>query len=79
MINPAEVPLHAYNQKARALLPPVAATLAELEARLDRYAKRLRLDDADRQLVAAAEEAVAQARARVADLARQAADEGNQA
>jgi hypothetical protein len=63
--DPADTPLHVFNQHARALLPPVGLELAALEARLDRFARRLRLSDAEQELVASARDAVAAARARV--------------
>ena len=63
-------PYHIGDQYARALLPPIALELQELEARLDQYVHRLHLSDADRGQLSEAHDAVAQARARLDQLSR---------
>jgi hypothetical protein len=55
-------PYHLGEQYADALLRPVADTLAELEARLQQHADRLRLAEADRQRIERARGVVADAR-----------------
>ncbi len=62
-------PYHLAEQHAAALLPPCDAQLAELESRLTNYVRRVRMSDADRQVVEEARDAVAQARARLSQLA----------
>lgn len=65
MVNPARPPYHIGEQHAAALLPPISATLSELEARLEQYVERLHLSDADRTKVSEARDAVAQAKAKL--------------
>lgn len=63
-------PYHLADQHAAALLGPVTASLAELEARLAQYAERLHMSEADRLSVAEAYSIVAQAHEKVATLTR---------
>lgn len=63
-------PYHIADQHAAALLGPVTASLAALEARLAQYAERLHMSEADRLSVAEAYSIVAQAREKVAELTR---------
>lgn len=56
---------HIGDQEVSALLPPIVAALGEIEARLSQYADRLHMSDADRSRVAAARDAVGDARTRV--------------
>ena len=58
-------PYHIGEQSAAALLPPIVATLGELDARLTQYVERLHLSDHDRARLAEAEQVVARARASV--------------
>lgn len=68
-------PYHIGEQYPVALLPPVVATLGELQARLNQYVERLHLSDADRTRLAAARDAVSEARSRVDHLLREVAGE----
>jgi hypothetical protein len=65
MTDEVNVPYHIADQRATALLPPIATTLGELEARLDQYVRRIRMPDADRALVAQARAAIGEARSRL--------------
>jgi uncharacterized coiled-coil protein SlyX len=67
--NPKLSPYHIGEQRGIALLGPVEATLAELEARLAHFVDRINLSDADRSAVAEARSVVGQAHARLAALA----------
>ena len=62
-------PYHLSPHTAPVLLGPVGANLAELEARLVRYAERVHMSDADRAVVTEALGVVADARERLARLA----------
>jgi hypothetical protein len=68
MTDKANVPYHIADQRAVALLPPVATELAELEARLAQYVTRINMPDADRALVAQARDALAEARSRLTQI-----------
>ncbi len=61
-------PYHLSSQSAVALLRPVEATLAELEARLNQYVERIPMSDSDREKVATARKIVAEDRARIAEI-----------
>lgn len=74
MPNPLETPLHTPPQQAQALLPPVAFALAELESRLDRYVRRLRMSDVDRELTREAHDAIADARRRLEEVVARSKD-----
>ncbi len=63
-------PYHLGQQYASALLRPVAASLADLEARLTQYVERMPMSDDDRAAMFAAQSAVAQAKAEVERLAQ---------
>lgn len=61
---------HLGEQRADAILRPLALTLAELETRAQQYLDRLKLVDEDREAVAAAHRALAAARAELDTLWR---------
>lgn len=61
-------PYHLSPQSAAALLRPIEASLAELEARLIQYVERIPMPYADREKVAVARKIVAEDRARIAEV-----------
>lgn len=61
---------HLGEQRADAILRPLALTLAEMETRAQHYLDRLQLVDEDREAVAAAHRALATARAELDELWR---------
>src|SRR5262249_61314931 len=68
MTDKANVPYHIADQRAVALLPPVATELAALESRLAQYVTRINMPDADRALVAQARDALTDARSRLTQI-----------
>jgi hypothetical protein len=56
---------HVREQSARALLPPIAASLRELERRTRHYAQRLNLDPGADEALRAAGDALEKARIEV--------------
>jgi hypothetical protein len=56
---------HLGEQRATALLGPIADTLRELERRTDHFAARLAMSDADLEAIRAAQRAVAGALAEI--------------
>lgn len=69
MSSPAMAPYHLAQHEAAPLLKPVVAQLADLETRLTHYADRVPMTDETRAAIQAARDAVARARAEVADRA----------
>lgn len=65
----AMAPYHIQPHEAPPLLKPVAAQLAELEARLTVYADRVKMSDETRATVQKARDAVARAAKEVASYA----------
>jgi hypothetical protein len=63
---------HIREHSARALLDPLRAALQELEHRAQHYAGRITMQDADREVIAAAHKALAAAREEVERLWRDA-------
>ncbi len=63
-------PYHLSPQSAPVLLAPIGGTLGELEARLTQYVERVPMPDVDRETVARALDAVAQARAKIVELGK---------
>ena len=61
---------HLSEQRADAILRPLALSLAEMETRAQHYLDRLQLVDADREAVAAAHRAIAAAHAELDQLWR---------
>jgi hypothetical protein len=68
MAKPISSPYHLAPQSAVALLGPIEASLAELEARLTQFIERIPMSDADRETVARARGIVAEDRAKIAAL-----------
>jgi hypothetical protein len=56
---------HIREQEAYALLGPIVASLRELEQRTEHYANRLNMEPRELETVAAAQQAIAEARANV--------------
>ncbi len=64
----AASPYHLGEQHASALLRPIEAALAELEARLVQYVERIPMSDDDREAVRAGQNVVNQARAGLGEI-----------
>lgn len=64
-------PYHINEQRADALLRPMALTVGELAARATHYLERLRFADADRAAIEAAQAALAAAHAELGRLSQE--------